>query len=135
MKFYITFLATDHFDIELIKKEDDFIKHFVFEDEDGYLSIESGGFLNSLKEVDLLVELTQQLDGVYGSRITGGGFGGCTVTLVQRDQANAVIEAIQSKYYEQTGIQCQCFITQPGHGAKVLAIDMDCKPESDFFKK
>lgn len=56
MKFDITFLATDHFNINLIKDEDDFIKHFVFTDKDGYLSIESGGFLNSLKEVDLLVE-------------------------------------------------------------------------------
>ena len=57
MKFDITLLATDHFTIDLIKNEDDFIEHFVFTGEDGYLSIESGGFLNSLKEVDLLVEL------------------------------------------------------------------------------
>ncbi len=56
MKFDITFLATDHFNIDLIKNEDDFIEHFVFTDEDGYLSIESGGFLNSLIEVDLLLE-------------------------------------------------------------------------------
>jgi hypothetical protein len=56
MKFDVTFLATDHFNIDLIKNEDDFIEHYVFTDKDGYLSIESGGFLNSLKEVDLLVD-------------------------------------------------------------------------------
>ena len=88
----------------------------------------------SCKEVDLLVQLTQELDGVYGSRMTGGGFGGCTVTLVQPEKVNDVMDAIKMKYLEQTGIRCQCFITSPGHGAKVLAIDMDCKPESDFFK-
>jgi galactokinase len=89
----------------------------------------------SCKEVDVLVQLTQALDGVYGSRMTGGGFGGCTVTLVQPDQVKTVMDTIQSKYYEQTGLRCQCFVTRPGHGAKILAIDMDCKPESDFFKK
>ena len=99
-----------------------------------HLSLQND-FNVSCKEVDLLVHLTQQLDGVYGSRMTGGGFGGCTVTLVQPDQVKAVMETIQAKYLEQTGLQCQCFITRPGHGAKVLAIDMDCKPESDFFKK
>ncbi len=36
----------------------------------------------SCKELDQLVELALQVDGVYGSRMTGGGFGGCTVTLV-----------------------------------------------------
>jgi len=56
MKCDVTFLATDFFNIDLIKNEDNFIEHFVFTDKDGYLSIESGGFLNSLKEVKLLVD-------------------------------------------------------------------------------
>jgi galactokinase len=88
----------------------------------------------SCSEVDLLVDMTQQLNGVYGSRMTGGGFGGCTVTLVRPNYVQSVMESLQRQYYEQTGLQCQCFMTQPGCGAKVLAIDMDCKPESDFFK-
>jgi galactokinase len=89
----------------------------------------------SCKEVDMLVDIAQQLDGVYGSRMTGGGFGGCTVSLVQPDAVDTIINTIKTEYFEKTGLQCQCFVTRPGSGAKVLAIDMECKPESDFFKK
>jgi galactokinase len=92
-------------------------------------------FAVSCKEVDILVDIAQGQPGVYGSRITGGGFGGCTVTLVQPSNVHAVMEAIQTSYKAQTGIDCECFVTaHPGNGARVLAIDMDCKPESDFYK-
>lgn len=92
-------------------------------------------FAVSCREVDILVATAQEQPGVYGSRITGGGFGGCTVTLVQVSCVDAVTEAIVAAYKEQTGLDCECFVTkQPGAGAKVLAIDMDCKPESDFYK-
>ena len=49
----------------------------------------------SCEELDLLVKLAMEVDGVYGSRMTGGGFGGCTVTLVKRSSVDNLIKHIQ----------------------------------------
>lgn len=88
----------------------------------------------SCDEVDFLVDVAQKFDGVYGSRITGGGFGGCIVSLVQKQAVDAFIEYIQTEYQKKYDKICPCFATEPGAGARVLGIDMDCKAESDFFK-
>jgi galactokinase len=45
--------------------------------------------------LDSLVEIARKSAGVYGSRMTGGGFGGCTVTLVEKDHVNELIKNIQ----------------------------------------
>ena len=57
----------------------------------------------SCPELDLLVELANQVPGVYGSRMTGGGFGGCTVTLVDRDSVVTLEKFIYDNYLKQTG--------------------------------
>ncbi len=49
----------------------------------------------SCKELDELVEIARGSIGVYGSRMTGGGFGGCTVTLVKKSQVTNLIKKIQ----------------------------------------
>ena len=49
----------------------------------------------SCEELDLLVKLALEVDGVYGSRMTGGGFGGCTVTLVKQPSVDALMKHIQ----------------------------------------
>lgn len=49
----------------------------------------------SCEELDLLVKLALEVDGVYGSRMTGGGFGGCTVTLVKQSSVDSLIKHIQ----------------------------------------
>jgi galactokinase len=89
----------------------------------------------SCEEVDFLVDIAQKHEGVYGSRMTGGGFGGCTVTLVKKSALASVVETLKTSYKEKYDTGCDCFVTHPGPGARVLAIDLDCKPESDFFKK
>lgn len=81
----------------------------------------------SCEEVDMLVEIAQQFPGVYGSRLTGGGFGGCTVTLVEKDQAQALMAHMQEEYKERTGKHCPCFETKPSRGAHLLSIK-DYKP-------
>jgi galactokinase len=77
----------------------------------------------SCSEVDVLVDLAQKFDGVYGSRLTGGGFGGCTVTLVEKERAPALMEYLKRQYKEQTGTDCDCFETSPGPGARLLGTD------------
>jgi galactokinase len=76
----------------------------------------------SCPEIDTLVEIACKLDGVYGSRITGGGFGGCTVTLIASDKLDAAVEAIASQYKAAHGIEPTCFATTPGAGARVAAV-------------
>lgn len=88
----------------------------------------------SCDELDFLVDKAQAFDGVYGSRMTGGGFGGCTVTLVQSKAVEGLIKHLQEEYKAKFEKECECFVTKPGPGTRVLAIDMDCKQESDFFK-
>ena len=75
----------------------------------------------SCPEIDVLVELAQSYKGVYGSRLTGGGFGGCTVTLVRKDCAQGLIDHLNKEYMAKTGKQCECFETEPGDGARVMS--------------
>jgi galactokinase len=74
----------------------------------------------SCEEIDLLVDLAQNFDGVYGSRLTGGGFGGCTVTLVKKDASKELMEYLKKQYEAKTGTNCVCFETSPADGAKKI---------------
>ena len=59
----------------------------------------------STPELDALVEIAMSVDGVYGSRMTGGGFGGCTVTLLRTEALPALTAAIAREYPRRTGKQ------------------------------
>ena len=74
----------------------------------------------SIDEIDFLVETAKGLDGVYGSRLTGGGFGGCTVTLCRPDAAYPVCEALAQAYKERFGIDTHPFFTDAMDGARVV---------------
>ena len=76
----------------------------------------------SCKELDTLVELARDFDGVYGSRMTGGGFGGCTVTLVERSKGEDLMEYLQEKYKEAAHIDCACFETSACAGAREIGL-------------
>jgi len=71
----------------------------------------------SCQELDILVDLASKTEGVIGSRMTGGGFGGCTVTLVAGDKADAATESICKQYEQMTGIKPTAFVTRPSQGA------------------
>jgi galactokinase len=78
-------------------------------------------FQVSCKELDILVELALEMsDSVYGSRMTGAGFGGSTVTLMKTDHAETVQNTLNEKYQEQTGLTPQSFITRPAQGAHII---------------
>ena len=77
----------------------------------------------SCTELDLLVNLALEMgegEGVFGSRMTGGGFGGCTVTLAHRDAVANIGKVISEKYHERTGIESSMFVTRPARGAYIL---------------
>ena len=71
----------------------------------------------SCKEIDLLVDLAWQIPGVVGSRITGGGFGGCTVSIVKNDAIDTFRETLKSEYKKQTGLDAQFYVVDCGSGA------------------
>ena len=60
----------------------------------------------SCEELDLLVELAAECDGVIGSRMTGGGFGGCTISLVRRDGARSRRESHRKRLSGQDEPRC-----------------------------
>jgi galactokinase len=77
----------------------------------------------SCAELDTLVEIAREIGeagGVYGARLTGGGFGGCTVTLVRTEKAESVQDAISREYLSRTGITARMFVSRPAQGAMRL---------------
>lgn len=77
-------------------------------------------FENSSPELDALVLLASKEEGVLGSRLTGGGFGGATVSLVHREAADAVTKSLISNYRERTGHHCEVYLCEIADGAHVL---------------
>ncbi len=78
----------------------------------------------SCKELDTLVELAMGVPGggVFGSRMTGGGFGGCTVSLVEADAVPRVIDHIAAEYPGRCGLEPTCFVTRAADGAMATAL-------------
>ena len=73
----------------------------------------------SCEEIDILVNLAWEIDGVIGSRITGGGFGGCTVSIVKNDAVDNFIAIIGEKYKEKVGHEAEFYVVDIGEGARV----------------
>jgi galactokinase len=71
----------------------------------------------SCAELDHLVDITSQIDGVLGSRMMGGGFGGCTINLVKTEALNHVIEKTSSSYKNAFGVEPKYYIATTGDGA------------------
>ena len=70
--------------------------------------------------LDTLAEEAWKIDGVIGSRMTGGGFGGCTVSLVKDEAIHVFIEKVGKAYEEKTGIKADFYIAQIGDGAREI---------------
>jgi len=77
----------------------------------------------SCKELDAIVEIAEGIGeqgGVYGCRMTGGGFGGCAVALVKSDAIDAISKKLAADYRQKTGIEAAIFVSRPAAGATVL---------------
>lgn len=80
-------------------------------------------FQVSTEELDALVEIARDVGpagGVIGSRMTGGGFGGCTVSLVRSGREREIAERIGREYRQRTGIGATAFVTKPARGAHLV---------------
>ena len=74
----------------------------------------------SCEEIDILVDLAWNTPGVISSRITGGGFGGCTVSIVKNDAIDTFIETIGTAYKEKVGHEAEFYTVEIGDGARRL---------------
>ena len=72
-------------------------------------------------ELDALAEAARRTPGVLGSRMTGAGFGGCTISLVQKDTIANFKESVAQQYHQATGLQAEFYETEPGDGARKLS--------------
>lgn len=72
------------------------------------------------KELDALVEAAWEQEGVIGSRMTGAGFGGCTISIVTNEHIDSFIEKVGARYSEQTGLNADFYVVQVGDGAKEI---------------
>jgi galactokinase len=93
----------------------------------GQLMIESHQSLKddyevSCEELDLLVDLAVKQKGVLGARMTGAGFGGCTVNLIEQNYIDDFKKSIKNEYKKITGIIPDIYVTPPADGAKVLEL-------------
>lgn len=76
----------------------------------------------STPELDTLVELARGLPGIIGARLTGAGFGGCTVNLVETQQAQVFMEGLKDGYAKSTGKQAQVYLCHASEGVKTYKI-------------
>jgi galactokinase len=74
----------------------------------------------SCPELDIMVEIAAAQTGMMGARMTGGGFGGCTVNLVESDAAQEFAASVGSEYERRTGIRAEVYVLQTAEGVHRL---------------
>jgi galactokinase len=82
----------------------------------------AGDFEVSTPELDALVAAAGETDGVIAARLTGAGFGGCTVNLVRTEDADAVGREVVARYARETGIETRFWISKPAQGAGPVSL-------------
>ena len=74
----------------------------------------------SCQEIDILVDLAWNHPGVIGSRISGGGFGGCTVSIVKNEEVEDFVQSIGREYKAKVGHEAEFYVVEIGDGARKL---------------
>ncbi len=77
----------------------------------------------SCPELDLLVDIALDVKGVYGARLTGAGFGGCMVALVEKQAVDNLVHTIETNYPSVTGRQAAAYICRASAGVSEIEIE------------
>ena len=80
----------------------------------------SRNFANSTSSLDALVEIARETQGVLGARLTGGGFGGATIWLVEKDKVEQILTSVSEAYRQRTGAACTTLVTKASQGARLI---------------
>lgn len=76
----------------------------------------------SCRELDVMVDLANKQRGTYGARMTGGGFGGCTINVVNRGDAPEFVARVTQGYRAATGREANCYICEASQGAEEVLV-------------
>ena len=76
----------------------------------------------SCDELDCMVELAGKQQGVYGARMTGGGFGGCTINLVKSEAVADFKKSVSASYHDKTGLRPEIFVSSAAEGASEVPV-------------
>ena len=76
----------------------------------------------SCKELDLMVEIAEAQPGLIGARMTGGGFGGCTINLVECAAVSDFTRNVAAAYFSKTGLTPEIFVSPATDGARQIAV-------------
>ncbi len=74
------------------------------------------------RELEVITEIARNIEGCIGARMTGAGFGGCTINLVRKDCVDKFIPTLLEKYEKETGRKGNCIISSPSEGACVVKV-------------
>lgn len=74
----------------------------------------------SCPELDAMAEIAQSLEGCYGARLTGAGFGGCTVNLVSNEVVKTFVRELANGYESKTGLRPEIYVTRAANGAELV---------------
>jgi galactokinase len=76
----------------------------------------------STPELDALVEIASQIPGCSGARLTGAGFGGCTINLVEETRSQVFINSLKEGYLRATSNETQVYLCQASQGAGQISL-------------
>ena len=88
---------------------------------DSHLSLKNDYEVSS-RELDLMVEIAAHRDGVIGSRMTGGGFGGCTINLVKTESVDAFKKSVADQYKRATQLGPEIYVSRAGAGVTEIEV-------------
>ncbi len=77
----------------------------------------------SCSELDFLVDAVKDNPKVYGSRMMGGGFGGCTINLIEKDEVESISKGVLEKYQKKYGMEAKMYVTQISSGTNLLEVE------------
>ena len=91
----------------------------------GRLLVEANDSIRDLyevtgRELDIMTEEALKVEGVIGARMTGAGFGGCTVNIVREDKVELFINQVGKNYKDRTGLKPEFYISETGDGAREI---------------
>ena len=84
------------------------------------LEYECGSYSCSTRRIDGLCDLMNSTDGVLGSELAGAGLGGCVLVLVRKDRTDAVLDRLNSEFYDRLGLERAAFVCNPSDGSRVF---------------
>ncbi len=79
----------------------------------------------SCKELDFLVKILKNNPNVYGSRMMGGGFGGCTINLIENDAIETIDKKVKEDYKKEFDLEAKTYVTKISSGTNIIEVEKD----------